>query len=156
MITSKKMKKANKIILAILAVVLITAAILMYKYTEYEKTTTVKLYDVSKHVDSVPSNAPTVNGKYFPLWQQLVDNKDLYIGKFMEDIDASNKFSKPIDTKITDILLIPDKLNDTVLISIRGEDFTKVSDVKDIGIIQGDSDWITFLTSSGHSFRIQK
>lgn len=97
------------------------------------------------------------NGKEYPLWGQLVENKDKYIGGTLEDFGDgfdSMMGMPPGSTKITDITLKPNG-DDSAFFEIVGEDFGCGFDVAHGGIGGGESGWLTFHGYGGHKFRIK-
>lgn len=71
-----------------------------------------------------------VNGRFFPLWGQLVEHKEDWIdGKLTEIDDHIGK----LETKITDIKLEPDGPVDVVFI-VMGKDFSVSWNVEHLSI----------------------
>lgn len=91
-----------------------------------------------------------INGKYYPLWSQFVEQKEKWIDGILEDLSCC------IQTKITDIKLSPNN-KDSAFFSVIGEDYTCGFDVK-YGDIDGngESGWLTFNNVViRHSWRIK-
>lgn len=99
-----------------------------------------------------------VNGKEYPMWGQLVERKEDFIGGVLEDFGDSFDRSIgtiPMITKITNIILRPNG-EDSAFFEVCGEDFTCGFDVQYGGLADGDNDWLTFIGYGGHEWRITK
>jgi hypothetical protein len=92
-----------------------------------------------------------VNGKFYPMWGQLVKGKNMFIGGILEDHDMG----MCLKTEITDITLEPNG-KDSAFFLVDGKDFSCGGDVSCLGIVGGDPGWLTFSGYGGHSWRIKK
>ena len=100
-----------------------------------------------------------INGEYYPMWSQLIEQKVKWIGgKLLDEGDSIDKMMgyKPKITLITNISLKPNG-EDSAFFSIVGEDFTCGFDCK-YGGISGDqvSGWLTFSGYGHHVFKIKE
>ena len=103
-----------------------------------------------------------VNGKYYPLWSQFIEQKDKWIGGTLVDFgDSMDVRLGMIDklgmkTKIVDITLLPNGI-DSAYFSIEGEGFGCGFDVH-YGGISGEQQegWLTFRGYGGHKFMIKE
>ena len=92
-----------------------------------------------------------INGKHYPMWQGIVDNKAAFVGGTLTEYDAHAGESAP--TKIIDIQLLPNG-TDSAMIEVKGEAFTASCDVKYCGITGGYSIWID--TRFGTKWKLTK
>ena len=102
----------------------------------------------------------TINGKYYPLWQQFIDKKKEWIGGILRDggdnIDKQLG-AKTMETEIIDIILEKNG-KDSAFFSIVGKDFDAGFDVGHGGIggnNQSD-EWLSFSGYMGYEFMIKK
>ena len=100
-----------------------------------------------------------VNGKYYPVWQGLVNGKALYIGGKLTDFgDAFDKSLSlnVMETTIKDMELRPNG-ESSAFFAVIGEDFTCGFDVK-VGSISpyGPGMGMTFEGYGGHEWHIQR
>ena len=99
----------------------------------------------------------TVNGKYYPMWQGIIDKKERFIGRKL--IDKGDSFerlmgSKAMETPIVDISLKPNG-EDSAFFTVHGIDFNCGFDVQVGGIVAGDEGYLTFSGYGGHVFMIE-
>lgn len=107
------------------------------------------------------SDKTLINGKYYPLWQQLIDKKDFFIDGILEDYgdDADRAMGlvgaeNPAITTITDITLEPNG-KESAMFTVHGNDFSCSFDVQHGGISgNGEIGWLTFSGALGYRFRI--
>ena len=66
---------------------------------------------------------PLVNGRYYPLWQQFIDEKDRWIGGKMVEMDGPT-----IETVITGMKLEPNGA-ESAFFTVEGKDFNCGFDV---------------------------
>jgi len=102
----------------------------------------------------------TINGKYYPIWQQFVDRKYNWISGVLEDSGDSmdrRMNLEPMSTKITDIVLRANG-KDSAYFEVIGEDFSCGFDVQHGGISGEqclEEEWIGFSGYGEHSWRIK-
>lgn len=90
-----------------------------------------------------------VNGREYPLWSQLVERKNEYIGGMLQDLDCEGA-----TTIIQDITLTPNGV-DSAFFQVIGEEFECGFDCKHGGITSGEQGWLTFSGYAGHEWRIK-
>jgi len=101
-----------------------------------------------------------VNGKHYPLWQQVIDRKKEWIGGILQDFGDSFDRSLLIDKEmITEIINIELKPNDedSAFFVVLGKDFD-CGFSTDVGGIScnGEKGWLTFNGFMGHKWRIKE
>lgn len=106
-----------------------------------------------------PERVGEINGKYYPMWSQFVERKEVFIGCDLEDWgDPMDRAlfagEMPAVTKVKDIELKPNG-EDSAFFAIIGEDFDCGSDVKHVGITGGEEGYLTFVGYGGHEYRIK-
>jgi len=98
-----------------------------------------------------------VNGKFYPMWGNFVENKSKFIGGILDEsgdsVDRALGFENA-QTIITDITLEPNG-DDSAYFSVVGEKFSCGFDVHHGGVTMGEHGWITFSGYGGHSWRIK-
>lgn len=92
-----------------------------------------------------------VNGKFYSMWGQFVEKKDKFIGGILEDYDMGVHKK----TEITDIILKPNGDNSAYFL-VSGKDFSCGSDVSCLGVISGESGWVTFSGYGDYTWRIKE
>ncbi len=98
-----------------------------------------------------------INGRFYGLWGQFVENKDQFIGGQLEDTGDSigrAMGAEKIATTITDVRLEPNG-TDSAYFSVIGKDFSCGFDVRHGGIGADDEGWLTFSGYMGHTWRIK-
>lgn len=101
--------------------------------------------------------AKSVNGKFYPFWQNLIDDKDTkWVGGVLEEEDGGfcvgkNSASR---TEITSITLKPNG-TDSAYFTVEGKDFSCGFDVGHGGVTPGEEGWLTFYGYGGHRWRIK-
>jgi len=103
-------------------------------------------------------NELTINGKFYPLWNQFVEKQNEWIGGVLEDYgDAMDRRfgAGKMSTEITGIALRPNG-EDSAYFEVCGMGFSCGFDVAYGGIGAGEQGWITFGGYGGHKFRIKK
>jgi hypothetical protein len=98
-----------------------------------------------------------VNGKQYPMWGQLVENKADFIGFILEDMGDTidrNLSMGTVETVVKDIVLKPNG-DSSAMFEIIGEDFTCGFDVNHGGVIGGEKGCLTFSGYGGHIFRMK-
>lgn len=98
----------------------------------------------------------TVNGRYYPLWQQFIDKKDQWIGGTLVELTPGYRDSV-VETTIVDITLEPNG-EDSAFFSIEGVNFSCGFDTE-VGGIAGIQDkqrpgGLWFSGYGGHRFGI--
>lgn len=100
-----------------------------------------------------------VNGKYYNLWGQFVDQRESFIGGTLQELEEGqplNIVHEPIPTtRITDIRLVPNG-TDSALFCVDGETWGCEGDVGYLGITAGEKGWITLSGFGGHLWRFKK
>lgn len=91
-----------------------------------------------------------VNGKEYPLWGKIIENKEKFIGKILVD----NDMGMNMETIVTDINLRATGEN-SAFFEIIGKDFTCGFDVEYGGISLKNKGIITFSGFQGHIFFIK-
>jgi hypothetical protein len=98
-----------------------------------------------------------INGRYYPMWQGIIDKKQTFIGGIIQDfgdsMDRKIFGEGGVKTIITDITLEPNG-EDSAYFSVNGKDFSCGGDVEHLGITAGEEGWLTFSGYGGHSWRI--
>lgn len=71
-----------------------------------------------------------INGKVYPMWQSIVEQKDRFIGGII--VEHAGFMTDEVSTKITDIRLFGE--NESTFIAVDGEEWGMVADVDCTGI----------------------
>jgi hypothetical protein len=88
--------------------------------------------------------------------EQLVEQKEQWIGGVLEDFGVIFPTKKPAKTTITGITLNMQRSGNSMYFEIVGEDFGCGFDTSFGGITAGENGWLTFHGYDCHIFRIKK
>ncbi len=89
--------------------------------------------------------------KVFPLWDQLIDKKEDFIGCVLEDHEPGFPVSTTI---VTDIRM--DSFNGSSIFVVEGKEFDCSFNVEYGGVTGGEAGWLTFARYGGATHRIKR